>query len=108
MPGSDLLPESGLGAWVRAGQAHGPKDVGSAADRGPAGLGTPWGRGCRIPRSHWGPSHGRGPCRAGRGARPVSSHADQPTGALPRVGCGVVGGAPWPACGVTSLDKMAV
>ena len=41
VPGSDLLPESGLGARVRAGQAHGPKDVGSAADRGPAGLGTP-------------------------------------------------------------------
>ena len=55
MPGSDLLPESGLGARVRAGQAHGPKDVGSAADRGPAGLGTPMGAGLPDPSESLGP-----------------------------------------------------
>lgn len=104
VPGSDLLPESELARHMvgRTWEAWLTKDQ--------LGWGPSWGWGCWIPQSHWGPSCGRGPfpwpgaLQGWAGVKPVSSHADQQTGALPRAGCGVVGGAPRPACGVTAGD----
>ena len=61
MPGSGLVPRSRVGAWVRAGawvrdgQAHGLEDVGSRADQGPAGPGTPTGAGLPDPLEPLGP-----------------------------------------------------